>query len=107
MSLKDYFEMGKKSEIEYERKKKAKQIVKKISKPSAVSPAGIVMGLGVLYQIIMPKLGLLSRFFLMIRRTLAVIRIDIKMATKRIRGINPDWEKYKQFDELARRGKKP
>jgi hypothetical protein len=99
--------MGRKSEVEYERKKKSKQIVKKISKPSAASPAGIVMGLGVLYQIIMPKLGLLSRFFLMIRRTLTVIRIDIKMATKRIRGINPDWEKYKQFDELARRGKKP
>ena len=105
MSLKDYFEMGKKSEIEDERKKKAKQIVKKVSKPSAFSPAGIVMGLGVLYQIIMPKFGFLSRFFSIIRRTLIVIKIDIKMATKRISGINADWEKYKRFDELARGGK--
>lgn len=106
MSLKDYFEMGKKSEMEYERKKQLRRAApKKPVKPSPFSPAGIVMGLGVLYQIVMPKLATLLRFKSGSSvSTTTVIKMDVKMIVRRIRGLNKDWELYKQFDELARRG---
>jgi len=106
MSLKDYFEMGRKSELEYERKQKSRTFVKKLTKPSPMSPAGLIMGLGVFYQIILPHIGVPMRFLSTLKRIVEVIRIDIKMVCKRFYGVNDEWEKYKQFDELARRGKR-
>jgi len=106
VSLKDYFEMGKKSEIEYERKKRIRLgAPKKPVKPSPVSPAGIVMGLGVLYQIILPHCGMLLRFYAGLRKVVEVIRIDAKMLLKRFYGNTAEWEEYRRFEELARRGK--
>ena len=107
MSLKDYFEMGKKSEIEYERKKRIRLgAPKKPVKPSPVSPAGIVMGLGVLYQIVLPHCGMLLRFCGTIKKVVGVIRMDMKMLLKRFYGNTAEWEEYRRFEELARAGKK-
>lgn len=108
MSLKDYFEMGKKAEMEYERKQQLRKAApKKPVKPSPFSLAGIVMGLGVLYQIIMPKIRKPSTFKSERKvSALTVIKADIKMLVRRIRGLNKDWEKYKQFDEFSRKGMK-
>jgi hypothetical protein len=108
MSLKDYFEMGKKAEMEYERKQQLRKAApKKPVKPSPFSLAGIVMGFGVLYQIIMPKIRkpkpLESKRKV---SALTVIKTDIKMLVRRMRGLNKDWETYKQFDELAKKGLK-
>jgi hypothetical protein len=108
MSLKDYFEMGKKAEMEHERKQQLRRAApKKPVKPSPFSLAGIVMGLGVLYQMVMPKIRppkpLESK---RTASTASVIKTDIKMLVRRIRGLNKDWEKYKQFDEFARKGMK-
>lgn len=108
MSLKDYFEMGKKSEMEYERKKQLRKAApKKPVKPSPFSPAGIVMGLGVLYQIIVPKIFKPKHITSKPRHsTITVIKTDIKMLVMRIRGFNKNWEKYLQFESLARKGMK-
>jgi len=107
MSLKDYFEMGKQSEMEYERKKQLRKAApKKLTRPSPYSLAGIVMGLGVLYQIIMPKIRSPSTFKSKPKAsTMSVIKTDIKMIVMRIRGLNKDWELYQRFDELARKKK--
>jgi len=104
VSLKDYFEMGVKSEMEYERKQQLRKAApKKPVKPSPFSLAGIVMGLGVLYQIIMPKIRKPSTFKSQPRAsTMTVIKADIKMVVMRIRGFNKNWEKYLQFESLAR-----
>lgn len=108
MSLKDYFEMGKKSEMEYERKQQLRRAApKKPTKPSPFSLAGIVMGLGVLYQMVMPKIRKLSTIKPEKKpSTLSVIKADIKMVVMRIRGFNKNWEKYLQFECLARKGMK-
>lgn len=108
MSLKDYFDMGRKSEIEHERKQQLRRAApKKPVKPSPFSLAGVIMGFGVLYQIMIPAFATLSRF--KSKRevsTIDVIRTDIKMIVRRIRGLNKEWETYKEFDELARKGMK-
>lgn len=108
MSLKEYFEMGKKSEMEYERKKQLRKAApKKPVKPSPFSPAGIVMGLGVLYQIIVPKIFKPKPFKAERKAsTITVIKADLKMIVMRIRGFNKNWEKYLQFESLARKGMK-
>jgi hypothetical protein len=106
MSLKDYFEMGRKREIEHENKQKAKMVIKKIIKPSPFSLSGIVMGLGVLYQILYPMLiRLKPKGKRKPSATMEVVRSDIKMVVMKIRGINPEWEKFKRWEELAK-GKK-
>jgi hypothetical protein len=72
-----------------------------------MSPAGIIMGLGVFYQIILPHSGMLLRFYAGLRKVVEVIRIDAKMLLKRLCGTSEEYETYKRFDELARRGKMP
>jgi hypothetical protein len=112
MNLKEYFEMGRKQEIEYERKQKARTVIKSNKKPSPYSIAGILIGAGVFYQIISPTVNKLLPIASsmrvavrdnLIKRTFDVMITDLKMLKMRICGINPDWEKYKQFDELARK----
>jgi hypothetical protein len=108
MSLKDYFEMGKQTEIEHERKKQLRKAApKKPVKPSPFSPAGVVMGFGVLYQMVMPKIRKPKPISSQPKAsTMSVIKADIKMAVMRIRGFNKNWEKYLQFECLARKGMK-
>jgi hypothetical protein len=109
MSLKDYFEMGREQERQYEKKQKTKTAVKTPKKPSAWSPVGIIIGAGVFYQIAHPYFAPIERVVCSmlgaIGPTITVMKTDVKMLVQKIRGINPEWEKYKQFDELAR-GKK-
>ena len=38
-----------------------------------------------------------------IKRTFDVMIADLKMLKMKIWGINPEWEKFKQWDELARK----
>ena len=112
MNLKEYFDMGRKQELEYERKQKARTVIKSNKKPSPYSFAGLLIGAGVFYQIISPTVNKLlpvasaARVTLhdnFIKRTYDVMITDLKMLKMRICGINPDWEVYKQFDELARK----
>jgi hypothetical protein len=106
MSLKDYFEMGRQKEIDYERKQSARKVIKKVTKPSPFSFGGIIFGLGVLYQILYPPLVKLKpRKRMRDSRVADVIRSDMKMLIMKIRGVNPEWELFKQFDNLSR-GKK-
>jgi hypothetical protein len=108
MSFKEYFEMGKKSEMEYERKKQLRKAApKKLAKPAPFSPAGIIVGLGVLYQMVVPKFRKPSTISSQPKAsTMKVIKADIKMVVMRIRGFNENWEKYLQFESLARKGMK-
>ena len=110
--LKEYFEMGRKQELEYERKKAARTVTRSIRKPSPYSFAGLLIGAGVFYQIISPVVNrMLPAASAMrvavrdnpIKRTLVVVITDLKMLKMKIQGINPEWEKYKQWDELARK----
>jgi hypothetical protein len=47
------------------------------------------------------------RFYAGLRKVVEVIRIDAKMLLKRLCGTSEEYETYKRFDELARRGKMP
>ena len=110
--LKEYFEMGRKQELEYERKKAARTVTRSIRKPSPYSFAGLLIGAGVFYQIISPyvnrMLPVASSMRVAVRdnaikRTFDVMIADLKMLKMKIWGINPEWEKFKQWDELARK----
>lgn len=110
MNLKEYFETGRKQELEYERKQKARTVVKSNKKPSPYSFAGLIIGAGVFYQIVHPHvskvLSIASPVWgRVLKPTIDVIVTDVKMLTVKLRGVNPDWERYKQFDDFAR-GKK-
>ena len=111
MSLKDYFEQGRQQERDHARKVKARTPQRRMGKkPSMFSPANIIIGAGVLYEMIVPKLkrggnqqkpseqkeGIIGP----ITRS---IKGDIQTIIRRIRSVNPDWEDYQRFLELARR----
>jgi hypothetical protein len=105
--MKDYFNMGREQERQYAAKKKARVIIKKVTKPSPMSIAGLIVGAGVFYQIISPTAQRIAGYAVPVyARTLkpivTVVVTDLKMLVQKIRGINPDWETYKRFDEMAR-----
>ena len=109
MNLKEYFEMGRKQELEYERKQKTRTIARTNKKPSPYSFAGLLIGAGVFYQIISPTvnrmLTIVSAVWVRtLKPTFDVIRTDLKMLVMKIRGVNPEWEQYKQFCEYAKGG---
>ena len=107
MSLREYFEQGRKQEQEYERKQQLKRIVRKPQKPAWWSPVKVLIGAGVFYQIIHPKVKRIALYLSplydkLLRPTAEVIRADIHILNQRIRGINPDWEAYNSFYKLAK-----
>ena len=112
MNLKEYFEMGRRQELEHERKKQARVAVKVVRKPPAFSFAGVLIGAGVFYQIISPYVNRMATiagvvYGKVLKPTADVVMGDVKMTwvkiKEKIMGVNPEWEKFKQFDELARR----
>ena len=102
MTLKDYFDMGRDSEKKYESKQKTRQITRRRSKPGALSIGAIVMGAGVLYQMILSKFHKPDKPS---SPTMQVIKGDIQTLVDKIQGSNENWETYRNFLELAR-GKK-
>lgn len=112
MTLKEYFDMGRQQELDHEKKKQARVAVKVVRKPSAFSFAGVLIGAGVLYQIVSPYVNRTLEivgvmYGKVLKPTADVVKVDVKMAgvwvKAKIMGINPEWEKFKQFDELARK----
>ena len=109
MSLKDYFDQGRQQERDHARKIKARTPQRRLGgKPSKFSPTNIIIGIGVLYEIISPKIAptlgntrmRLEEICSPISRS---IRGDIQTVVRKIRGANPGWEDYQHFLELARR----
>ncbi|MDD2246330.1 MAG: hypothetical protein PHC39_04530 [Proteiniphilum sp.] len=109
MTFKDYFEMGRENERHYQEKKRMRVIARVVKKPSPFSIAGIIMGLGTLYEIIYP---LISKFKRKKPETdsqysysvISVIKYDIKRLWERIKK-DRKWEEYQRFEELAKGGK--
>lgn len=107
MPLKDYFDLGRKQELEYERKKRSRFVPKAGRKTSPYSPARILIGLGVLFQIVYPHTNRIAMaasavYRRFVKPTHDVIITDIKMASAKLISVNPEWEKYQQWDDLAR-----
>ena len=109
--LEEYFNQGREQEKQYEEKQRARARTKKVTarRPAPWSFAGIIIGAGVFYQIVHPYLKPLVSGWQALRSGVApiirVIRADIGMLVQKIRGINPKWEQYSRFEEMAR-GKK-
>lgn len=109
MSLKDYFEQGRQQERDHVRKVKARTPQRRLgAKPSKFSPSNIVIGAGVLYEIVSPKISpslcaIRNKFYSVISPISRSIRGDIQSIIRCIRGANPGWEDYQRFLELARR----
>jgi hypothetical protein len=95
--------MGRDSEKKYESKQRVRQNFKRVSKPSSFSLGAIIMGAGVLYQMIISKFH--KKSDKTPNPTLQVIKGDMQTLVDKIQGANPEWEKYRNFLELAR-GKK-
>ena len=111
MNLSEYFNKGRQQEQEHARRKLARQPQRRNTKLPWYSPAGILVGAGVLYQMVLPILtttvipvvGVGKRFC---RDTIAVMKSDVKIVAKKVTTkVDPDWEEYKNFLELCR-GKK-
>jgi hypothetical protein len=105
MTLKDYFNMGRDSEKKYASKQRSRQMVRRVAKPGAFSLGGIIMGVGILYQIIASKFQKKPGSPTKVSPTMQVIKGDVKTLVDRIQGSNEDWETYRNFLELAK-GKK-
>ena len=109
MSLKDYFEQGRQQERDHARKVKARTPQRRLgTKPSKFSPSNIIIGAGVLYEIVSPKIapalsGLSGKLGDISSPIIRSIRGDMQTIVRKIRGANPGWEDYQQFLELARR----
>ena len=109
--LEEYFNQGREQEKQYEEKQRAKAKTKKVTarRPAPWSVAGITIGAGVFYQIVHPYLKPLASggraVWSGVAPIIRVIRADIGMLVQKIRGINPKWEQYSRFEEMAR-GKK-
>ena len=109
MSLKDYFDQGRQQEREHVRKVRARTPQRRLGgKPSKFSPSNIIIGAGVLYEILSPKLvpaleNIRLRFNGISTPIARSIQGDIQTVIRKIRGANPGWEDYQQFLELARR----
>lgn len=105
MTLKDYFNMGRDSERKYESKQKVRHSFRRVTKPSPFSLGGIVMGAGVMYQMVMSKIKPEQKPNSPPKEpnpTIEVIKGDIQTAIDKIQGANPEWEKYRNFLELAK-----
>ena len=109
MSLKEYFEQGRQQERDHARKIRARTPQRRFgAKPSAFSPSNLIVGAGVLYEIVYPKFaplvsGIKPRLKSIVDPISRAISGDIQTVIRKIRGANPGWEDYQQFLELARR----
>ena len=109
MSLKEYFEQGRQQERDHARKIKARTPQRRLGvKPSPFSPSNLIVGVGVLYEIVSPKImpalsGTITNLGNVIAPIKRAIRGDIQTIVRKIRGANPGWEDYQRFLELARR----
>ena len=109
MSLTEYFEQGRQQERDHARKVKARTPQRRYgAKPSAFSPSNLIIGAGVLFEIVYPKIspfvsGMKPRIRSITEPISRSISGDIQTIVRKIRGANPGWEDYQQFLELARR----
>jgi hypothetical protein len=112
MSLRDYFEQGRKQEQDYSRKMRARQVYRKQGKLSKFSPAMIVVGAGVLYEMIAPKLAPLFNRIKMpgvgvgsgvLSPIAKTIRYDIARIVAPFKKRDRDFADYERFLELARK----
>jgi hypothetical protein len=94
-------------ELEYEKRKASRQPQRRNVKLPWYSPAGVLVGAGVLYQMSLP---ILNRTIIpvalgwkyLIQDVVSVMKSDVKVVTKNVtKKVDPDWEKYKQFTELC------
>lgn len=103
MSLKEWFEMGRQNEREHSRKQRLrKPRVRQGRQPSFLSPATIVVGAGVVYEIVRPKLeGSITIVRKLTAPIVCSIKWDMRKITNRIYGEDKDFEVYRNFYELA------
>ena len=108
MSLLDYFNQGRQNEREHVRKQKVRTIPKKYGKPSPFSPTNLIVGAGVLFEIVYPKVkpitdAIKNRVGGVLHPICRSVKGDIQTVCRKIRKVNPDWEDYQRFLELARK----
>lgn len=103
MSLKDWFEMGRENEREHSRKQRLrKSKARQGRNPPFFSPSTIVIGAGVVYEIVRPKLeGSIKIARELSGPIVCSIKWDLRKITNRIYGEDKDFEVYRNFYELA------
>jgi len=107
MSLSDYFNTGREQEKKLQQRKQQRMPQRRNIKPKWYEPASIVIGAGVLYQLALPVLNvtlipIIKGWKFIIRDIIAVIRSDVKIVSKKVtKKIDPNWEAYKRFEDLA------
>lgn len=103
MSLKEWFEMGRQNEREHSRKQRIrKPKVRQGRNPPFLSPSTVVIGAGVVYEIVRPNLeGSIKIIDRLVAPVICSIKWDIRKITNRIYGEDKDFEVYRNFYELA------
>ena len=108
MTLSEYFNKGRQQEIDYSKRKAARQPQRKVTKLPWYSPMGVIIGAGVLYQMALPILNktvipVVLGWSYLIRDVMKVVRSDAKVIQMKVtKNVDPDFEKYKRFEELCR-----
>jgi len=107
MTLSEYFNKGREQEREYEKRKASRMPQRRNVKLPWYSPAGIVVGAGVLYQMLLPVLNVTVipvalGWKYLIRDVVKIMKSDASVVAKKVtHKIDPEWEKYKRFTELC------
>jgi len=103
MSLKEWFEMGRQNEREHSRKQRMrKPKIRAGRQQSFLSPSTVVVGAGVVYEIVRPKLeGSIQVVRGLVAPIVCSIKWDLRKITNRIYGEDKDFEVYRNFYELA------
>ena len=105
--FKDYFSQGVQQQQEYEKRKQARMPQRRKTKLPWYSPASVIIGAGVLYQMLKPFIQtiivpIVKGWIYIIQDTIKIIRGDIRAVRKKIPNKpNPEWEAYKRFEELT------
>jgi hypothetical protein len=109
MTLSEYFNKGREQELEYERRKAARQPQRKnLRKRPFYSPASILIGAGVMYQMLLPIsnktiIPVVKGWGYIFRDIINVFKSDVKLVSMKVtKKIDPDYETYKRFEELCR-----
>jgi hypothetical protein len=111
MTLSEYFNKGRAQELEYEKRKASRQPQRRNVKLPWYSPAGVIIGAGVFYQMSLPILNktvipVALGWKYLISDAIAIMKSDAKVVAKQVtHKVDPDWEKYKRFTEMCE-GKK-
>ena len=108
MNLSEYFNKGRDQEKEFARRKAARQPQRRSTKLPFYHPASLLIGAGVFYEMAYPILKVtvipIAKGWLLILKDIwHILKSDVKIVSKKVtKKVDPDWEVYKRFDELAR-----